>query len=107
MANFNSAPAYLKESREGLQESIGITRFYGAHGWVHISAGLIRQGGLVSRTGEDSIRVTFNESFPKQVLGIFTCPAISQFTQAASDLTGFTTPSGGGDVQFYWEAIGI
>jgi hypothetical protein len=106
MSGYNSLPALLRESPEGIQEAIGVTQFPGEHEWVHIFGGLIFQGGVVSRTGETTISVSFNVAYPKQILGIFVSPAIFQITPTG-DLSGFSVPSDGTDTQFYWFAIGV
>jgi hypothetical protein len=104
MPNVNSISALLRSTPEEQEESLGITQFSGENQWTHIIRGLIFQGGIVTRSGETDINVSFNVSFPKQVLGIFITPAIFTLTPS---LEGFVVNTTGGDVQFYWFAIGI
>lgn len=104
-SGWNSVTSYQKDSQEATQEAQGITKFYGEHGYVHISAGLIKQGNIVARGNETTISVQFNEAFPKQVLNLQISPAVSEFTLVG--LTGFTVPVTGGNNQFFYEATGI
>ena len=103
-SNTNSISALLRGSLEEVQESVGVTQFQGEHNWVHIAGGLIFQGGIVSCSGDSTISVDFNTAFPKQVLGIFTTPAIFSLTPS---LDKFVVNTDGSDIQFYWFAIGI
>jgi hypothetical protein len=104
VAGTNSIAALLKASLEDVQESVGVTQFQSEHEWVHIFGGLIFQGGVVSRSAESDITVTFNTAFPKQVLGVFITPAVFSVTPTREN---FIVHSDGSDVQFYWFAIGI
>jgi ribosomal protein L35AE/L33A len=105
---WNSVPQNQDASTRDLQESQGITRFYGKHGWVHINAGFMRQGNVVARSGETSVRVVFNEAFPKQCFGVHITPSVSEYTLfGAEGVEGFTVPMSGGNIQFYWTAEGI
>lgn len=105
---WNSVPKNIGASNEELQESQGITRFYGERGWVHINAGFMRQGNVVSRSGETSVSVSFNEAFPKQCFGVHITPSVAEYTLTGPNgTTGFTVPMAGGNIQFYWTAEGI
>ena len=102
---WNSVTGLQKDSVEAVQEAQGVTRFYGEHGYVHISAGIIKQGNIVARANELTITVLFNEAFPKQVLNLQISPAVSEFT--LNGLEGFSVPVTGGVNQFFYEATGI
>lgn len=105
---WNSVPKQQGADPEEQQEALGITRFYGKHGWVNIHGGFIRQGNVVARSGETSVRVTFNEAFPKQCFGVHITPSVAEYTLFGTEgVEGFTVPMAGGSVQFYWTAEGI
>lgn len=110
MSNQNSLPPFTNASLKDLLEAIGITQFISETNWYQVIGGLNIQGGF-EETITTGDTITFNASFPKQVLGIFITAVGASSRQVAADTVTVDDfvlrHNGGGTGDFYWFAIGV
>lgn len=110
MSNTNSIPSFFTPRAAELLEAAGITQFPSETNWFHTISGLLIQGGFIDNAATGAT-ITFNASFPKQVLGVWLqsvdAAAATMYVSAVTVDNFVINYTGGGTKDFYWFAIGV